>query len=67
MIIGERLVHINAKVDFLNDLTNLSEISSGSIFVQGGVGHSRYVSLLNHLRVTQEEIAQLIGEYERIA
>jgi hypothetical protein len=60
-----QLVHINAKVDFLNDLTNLSGIVSDSIFAQGGVGHSRYVSLVGHLRTSQKEISDMIADYEK--
>lgn len=52
-------------MDFLNDLTNLSGISSGSIFSQGGVGHSRYVSLVGHLRTSQKEILEMISDYEK--
>lgn len=62
-----QLVHINAKVDFLNDLTNLSGISSGSIFAQGGVGHSRYVSLVGHLKTSKKEISDMIADYEKVA
>ena len=62
-----QLVHINAKVDFLNDLTNLSGISPGSIFAQGGVGQHRYASLVGHLKTTQKEIAALIAAYGKVA
>ena len=62
-----QLVHINAKVDFLNEITNLSDISSGSIFERGELGQRRFASLVNHLRVTQKEILQMISDYEKVA
>jgi len=61
-----QLVHINAKVDFLNEITNLSGIASDSIFSQGGVGHGRYVSLVGHLKVSQKEISEMISDYEKV-
>lgn len=62
-----QLVHINAKVDFLNEITNLSDISSGSIFSEGALGQRRFVSLVGHLQVTQKEILQMISDYEKVA
>jgi hypothetical protein len=62
-----QLVHINAKVDFLNDLTNLSGIASGSIFAKDGLGQQRYASLVGHLKITQKEISDLISTYEQSA
>ena len=59
-----QLVHINAKIDFLNDLTNLSGISQGSIFVQGGVGHSRVASLIARLPSLVSDIQKLLTEFE---
>src|ERR1035437_217489 len=44
-----QLAHINAQVDFLNDITNLSDISLDSISSRGGVGQQRYISLVGHL------------------
>lgn len=60
-----QLVHINAKVDFLNELTNLSGISPLPIFAPGGVGYSRYVSLVAHLKISQKEISDMILDYEK--
>jgi hypothetical protein len=59
-----QLVHINAKVDFLNVLTNLSGVASGSIFAKGGLGQQRYASLVGHLKTTQKEISELISRCE---
>jgi hypothetical protein len=62
-----QLVHINAQVDFLNEIHNLSDISPRSIFPQGGLFHRRYASLVKNLQIIQEEILQTIAEYERVA
>lgn len=62
-----QLVHINEQVDFLNNITNLSSISLGSISSQDGVGQQRYDSLVGHLMTTQKEISALISDYEKVA
>jgi hypothetical protein len=61
-----QLTHINAKVDFLNEITNLSDFSLDSISAQGEVGQQRYNSLLRHLKISQKEIVDLISDYEKI-
>ena len=61
-----QLVHINAKVDFLNDFTNLSGISLDFISSQGGVGQQRYDNLVGHLKISQKNISELILDYEKV-
>jgi hypothetical protein len=60
-----QLGHINAKVDFLNDITNLSGITPDSIFVAGGVAQQRYLTVIGHLQTTHREISGLIADYEK--
>jgi hypothetical protein len=62
-----QLSHINAKVDFLNEITNLSGISLDSISAQGGVGQQRYISLVRHLQISKREILEMISDYEKVA
>ena len=60
-----QLGHINSKVDLVNDITNLSGIASGPIFATGGLGHQRYVSLVQQVKRAQIEISELIQKYEK--
>jgi hypothetical protein len=55
-----QLVHINAKVDFLNDIINLSGIAWNA-----ELSRARYSSLVGHLKVSKKEISNLIQEFEK--
>lgn len=61
-----QLVHVNAKIDFLNDITNLSGFTQGSIFSAGSIGHSRITSLTARLPTLVADIEKLIAEYEAV-
>lgn len=59
-----QLCHINAQVDYLNEMTNLYDACQGPISATGSMGQQRYSSLVAHLEIIENEISKLIADYE---